>query len=292
MLWRALVPCSLLRLTHSFFCFAVGAQVGSSVSSVASWDDDQPLAPRDAAVLKAVHVLAIDPEADAAFPELILQDRDLLAALQRCPTEDARLAFLGDCLRFGFGGGHLAASPPEDVARSLAARAAALVVAAVGKAGAAEGAGGSGSGGGENAAAAFPDAATLLELEGRRLRRARVREARLGLRNGKGGAVAKETGGGEGGDEGGSGGGGNDGALRTSRRKRTVGELRAAKKREVFKGGALVVQAAHRLAAAAPAADAGSGLAAELSAPFQEPHEPADAQHPGEFINPPASWKA
>jgi hypothetical protein len=244
---------------------AVGAQVGSSVSSVASWDDDQPLAPRDAAVLKAVHVLAVDPEADAAFPELILQDRDLLAALQRCPPEDARLAFLGDCLRFGFGGGHLVASPPEDVARLLAARAAALAVAAVGKAGAAEGAGGSGSGGGENAAAAFPDAATLLELEGRRLRRARVREARLGLPGGKEG------------DEGGSGGGDNDGALRTSRHKRTVGELRAAKKREVFKGGALAVQTAHRLAAAAPAADAGSGVAAELSAPSQEPYEPADA---------------
>jgi len=176
-----------------------------------------------------VHVLAVDPEADAAFPELVLQDRDLLAALQRCPTEDARLAFLGDCLRFGFGGGHLAVSPPDDVSRLLAARAAALAVAAVGKAGAAEGVGGSGSGG-DGAAAAFPDAATLLELEGRRLRRARVREARLGLPGGKGSAVAEKNGGGKGGDEGGSGCGDNDGALCSSRRKRTVGELRAAKK--------------------------------------------------------------
>jgi len=35
----------------------VHSQVGSSVSSVASWDDEQPLAPRDAVVLKAVSAL-------------------------------------------------------------------------------------------------------------------------------------------------------------------------------------------------------------------------------------------
>ena len=62
-------------------------------------------------------MLATNPETDEDFPELVIRDRDFLAGLQRCPDEQARLGYLGDCLLFGFGGGSLSALGPHQVMR-------------------------------------------------------------------------------------------------------------------------------------------------------------------------------
>lgn len=188
--------------------------------------------------------------------------------------ESARLHFLGGCLRYDTDNELLTLLSTDEVAqllRSIANANARTSAAAAAAAAAALNASDSQA----VAAAAvteapFPDEATLQELEERRERRARVRAARLAsaTNNNNNGSdsngdnflkTAVMANGEEGGEEGNDLNSNGEASLQqspSSKTKRTVKDLREAKKRTAFKSGVGALQAAMLMGGVATSATA------------------------------------
>lgn len=165
----------------------------------------------------------------------------------RCSVESARLHFLGGCLRYDTDSELLSLLSTDEVAQLLTSIANANAAAASASPNASNEGKGHATSTNATTDAPFPDEATLQELEERRVRRARVRAARLASNvnnedNFLKTAVIEDIDE-EGNDLRSQGRGTLSQQTPTSKNKRTVSDLREAKKRSTLKSGVGAVQA-------------------------------------------------